>query len=196
MYLLEKYCVKNGGKWGKIKIKFLSLHKKSIFAFMRTFSGTYHSKLDRGRCFFPAPLRKYLPDTDKLNFKARVSERNTQYIEIYEESDWQERIDDYKQAFNYKPFDDDSEDALTDYLKDAKDVEMEMKNAVSSNNIGRMLIPKDLLDDAKIGNEITIIGTYGMLQLWDSKAYANRPQPAKTLKERMEALKQKKNNVQ
>jgi len=159
---------------------------------MRAFSGTYHSKLDRGRCFFPAPLRKELPDAETVHFKARITENDGKYIEIYEESDWKERVEDLKKVIDYEPFDDEKEEVLTDYMASAESVEMEMKNAVSVNNIGRMLIPKKLLDEIGIKNEITIIGTYGMLQIWDKELYAKRPSAGKSLKSRIAELKQKR----
>ncbi len=157
---------------------------------MRAFSGTYHSKLDRGRCFFPAALRKELPCDEKVYFKARITENNAQYLEIYEDSDWKERVEDLKKAIDYEAFDYEKEAILSDYLASAESIEMEMQNAVSSNNIGRMLIPKKLLEEIGIKNEVTIIGAYGMLQIWDKEVYANRPNAGVSLKSRISALKQ------
>ncbi|MDR1698610.1 MAG: hypothetical protein LBR75_02140 [Prevotellaceae bacterium] len=156
---------------------------------MRAFSGTYHSKLDRGRCFFPAVLRKELPNEEKVYFKARVTENDEKYLEIYEDGDWKERVEALKSAIDYEAFDYEKEEILTDYLASAEIIEMEMNSPTNPTNNGRMLIPKKLLEAIGVKSEVTIVGSYGMLQIWDKDAFANRSGTGKSLKSRISELK-------
>ena len=147
---------------------------------MRIFSGTYNSKIDKGRCFLPAQFRKELPETGVAHLKINVTENEQKYLEIYEDSDWIERIDDLKNLIKYEPFDYDKEEIMQSYVANFVDVEMDI---TSSKNAGRMLIPKKMLEAAGIKNEVVFVGTYGMVLMWDKEKYENRP--TKNLKSRI-----------
>ena len=157
---------------------------------MRTFSGISSSKLDRGRCFLPAALRKEFPDTDTVRLKIRVTEDDEQYLEIYEESDWNERIDSFMKFVEYEDFDYEKEELLREYTASVENIDM-IKHDDNVANIGRILIPKKLLDVVGIKNEVVFIGTFGKILVWDKEKYENRPIKGQ-LKARMKEILEKK----
>ena len=164
---------------------------------MHTFSGTYHSKLDRGRCFFPAVFRKELPDTAVVHLKVRVTEDDAKYLEIYTDEDWKERVADLKTAIKYDPskydpFEYEKKLTLSDFTGSVEDIEIELKSDTNPANVGRIMIPKKKLEDAKIGNEVTFVGTEGVVLVWDKEAYENRRRnnPDNSLKSRILNFKQ------
>ena len=170
---------------------------------MPIFSGTYHSKLDRGRCFFPAAFRKELPDAAVVRLKVRVTEDDAKYLEIYTDEDWKKMVADLKRAIGYDPskYDEDEYEkrlTVSDFTGSVEDIEIELKSGTNPANVGRIMIPKTKLTDAEIGNEVTFVGTDGMVLVWDKKAYENRQKnlAGDSLKSRMLKFKQKQSQSQ
>ena len=143
---------------------------------MSSFSGTYTAKVDKGRCFFPAQFRKKLGEGDVAHLKMRITENDAQYIEIYEENDWEERVAKMKQIIesDEKKTIYEKEDYVTEYTSAAEDITIELKSETNSPNVGRMLIPKTMIDKLHIKNEVVFMGTVGMIRLWAKESYDNR----------------------
>ena len=151
---------------------------------MITFSGEAISKLDRGRCFMPASFRKEFPETDVVRLKIRAEK--DEYLEIFDESDWKKRIDDYEQFLNSRPFLKFREMMLVKFTKEVESIEM-IKHDDNAVNIGRILIPKKMLDAVGIKNEVLFIGTRGRIMLWNKEKYESYIQK---MEEEMEAYEQ------
>jgi division/cell wall cluster transcriptional repressor MraZ len=142
---------------------------------MIQFSGTSIAKLDRGRCFFPAQFRRELPDAAVAHLKVRVSEDDNRFLEIFEEKDWKERVEKFANFISLQDFDFEAEDMLAEFTASVESIEMDLKSETNPANVGRILIPKKLLEKVGIKNEVMFVGTSGRVLLWDKEAYENRP---------------------
>ncbi|MCR5348288.1 MAG: hypothetical protein K6E59_01605 [Bacilli bacterium] len=119
--------------------------------------GTYHRNLDpKGRLLIPSKL---LSEGTKEVFVVRGHEG---CLAIYDPESFQA----YVGAFARMDFESDPE------------TRAKMRMLASSihptpvDKIGRVLLGKQLLSDYAIGEEVTLIGVFDHLEVWDAQAYA------------------------
>ena len=122
--------------------------------------GTYECKADtKGRIMVPIAIKKQLAAAASNGFVLKRAVFNT-CLELYPMKEWEGLMNKVNglNRFNKK-----NNDFIRRFTAGVKTVEMDAS--------GRLLIPKDLVNYAKIKKEIVISSTVNILEIWDKSLY-------------------------
>lgn len=121
--------------------------------------GTYECKIDaKGRVALPAPLKKQLGDLES-GFVLKRSDFQ-KCIDFYTMEQWNVEM----QKIN----------SLNRYIKENNDFIRKFMSGVKLieiDSVGRMLIPKDLLEYSEIDKDIVLSALGNRVEIWDKEAY-------------------------
>ena len=134
---------------------------------MTGFIGEYHCKLDvKGRLLIPSDMRKQLSPEDQGQFV--VSRGVDDCLSLYTSSEWLQVMNRLRKLNRFKP-------------KDRKFARMFQKGAtkVMVDGSGRILIPKDLINHARISKNIVVSSAVNILEIWDKALYEEAINDAK-----------------
>ena len=144
----------------------LYLSKATIL--MQHFIGTYECKADeKGRIMLPVSLKKQLSDKLKNGFVIKRAVFNS-CLELYPLKEWDElmlRINKLNR-FNKKNI-----DFIRRFTAGVRQIDIDIS--------GRILIPKDLINHAKISKDIVVSSAVNILEIWDKELYESAIDDAK-----------------
>ena len=135
---------------------------------MHHFIGTYECKADeKGRIMLPVSLKKQLSDKLKNGFVIKRAVFNS-CLELYPLKEWDElmlRINKLNR-FNKKNI-----DFIRRFTAGVRQIDIDIS--------GRILIPKDLINHAKISKDIVVSSAVNILEIWDKGLYEEAIDDAK-----------------
>ncbi len=135
---------------------------------MQHFIGTYECKADeKGRIMLPVSLKKQLSDKLKNGFVIKRAVFNS-CLELYPLKEWDElmlRINKLNR-FNKKNI-----DFIRRFTAGVRQIDIDIS--------GRILIPKDLINHAKISKDIVVSSAVNILEIWDKSLYEEAIDDAK-----------------
>ncbi len=127
---------------------------------MQHFIGTYECKADaKGRIMLPAALKKQLSNYLNKSFVIKRAVFNN-CLELYPLDQWgglMEKVNKLNR-FNKK-----NNDFIRRFTAGVKLIEIDAT--------GRLLIPKDLTNHAKISREVVVSSVVNILEIWDKGLY-------------------------
>ena len=126
---------------------------------MSSFKGSYDYSIDnKGRVNIPAKLRKYV--SPEANDTFVITRGFEQCVFVYPLDEWTSLEQTIRQLSSTNP-------------KHRYYMRMLLEKATESQLDGqfRISIPKDLLDFARIENEVLIIGVLEHIEIWNPKVY-------------------------
>ncbi len=122
--------------------------------------GTYSCRIDsKSRLMLPAAHKKQLDPVIKQEFVLKKSLYN-ECLEFYPISEWN------KETMMF--------DTMNKLLKDTRDLMRKFSagfKTVELDNVGRLLIPKDLLEYSGIKNEVVVVSMINYLEIWAKAKY-------------------------
>ena len=127
---------------------------------MQHFIGSYECKADtKGRIMLPAALKKQLSNHLNKSFVIKRAVFNT-CLELYPLDQWQGLMDKVNKLnrFNKK-----NNDFIRRFTAGVKLLEID--------TTGRLLIPKDLTNHAKISKEVVVSSVVNILEIWNKDLY-------------------------
>lgn len=128
---------------------------------MLTFIGEFIQKIDsKGRLVFPAALKKQIKTSarDQFVIKEDLFEK---CLVLYPMEEWERQNTILRKKLN--PFNAKHNKFLRGFAKGAAEV------ALDSNS--RLLIPRRLVDYAKIDKEVVLAGQNGKVEIWSKDLY-------------------------
>ena len=135
---------------------------------MQHFIGTYECKADeKGRIMLPVSLKKQLSDKLKNGFVIKRAVFNS-CLELYPLKEWDAlmlRINKLNR-FNKKNI-----DFIRRFTAGVRQIDIDIS--------GRILIPKDLINHAKISKDIVVSSAVNILEIWDKSLYEEAIDDAK-----------------
>ena len=135
---------------------------------MQHFIGTYDCKADeKGRIMLPVSLKKQLSDKLKNGFVIKRAVFNS-CLELYPLKEWDKlmlRINKLNR-FNKKNI-----DFIRRFTAGVRQIDIDIS--------GRILIPKDLINHAKISKNIVVSSAVNILEIWDKTLYEEAINDAK-----------------
>jgi MraZ protein len=135
---------------------------------MQHFIGTYECKADeKGRIMLPVSLKKQLSDKLKNGFVIKRAVFNS-FLELYPLKEWDAlmlRINKLNR-FNKKNI-----DFIRRFTAGVRQIDIDIS--------GRILIPKDLINHAKISKDIVVSSAVNILEIWDKQLYEEAIDDAK-----------------
>ena len=135
---------------------------------MQHFIGTYECKADeKGRIMLPISLKKQLSDKLKNGFVIKRAVFNS-CLELYPLKEWDKlmlRINKLNR-FNKKNI-----DFIRRFTAGVRQIDIDIS--------GRILIPKDLINHAKISKNIVVSSAVNILEIWDKGLYEEAIDDAK-----------------
>lgn len=135
------------------------------------FMGEYHPSLDeKGRVAVPIKLRKAFGE-ELIIEKLIVTYGFGKYIMAYREEDW----DDFVKTKLIKASESDPDGAnlVRYFVGGAFDCELDKQ--------GRIIIPQHLKEHACIAKDVTVLGLYNRIEIWDTVMYNNSKPSGETL---------------
>ncbi len=130
---------------------------------MTTFIGDYNCKIDdKGRVMLPTAFKKALSTEaqDTFVIKKDIYEK---CLVLYPLNEWERQVELIRSNLN--PYNKEHNSFLRGFYKGTAEVELDATN--------RLLIPKRLLEDAKVSKEAVLAGQDGKIELWAKDAYEN-----------------------
>lgn len=128
---------------------------------MNVIIGTYECKADaKGRLLMPAPLKKQLTASlqDGFVLKRSVFDK---CLELWPKAEWNKMMEEKIKKLN--PFDKKSNDFIRKFMAGVKDIEID--------DLGRFLVPKDLMGYAEISKEVVLTSKVNIVEIWDKDLY-------------------------
>lgn len=127
---------------------------------MNTIIGTYECKVDaKGRLLLPAPLKKQLAASLQDGFVLKRSVFQP-CLELYPMSEWNLMMQKINKLNRFVKK---NNDFIRRFSAGVKVVEID--------NLGRVLIPKDLTVFAKITKDIVVNSAVNIVEIWDKELY-------------------------
>ena len=127
---------------------------------MKHFIGTYECKADvKGRIMLPAALKKQLSYSIKEGFVIKRAVFNP-CLELYPLKEWDSLIE---KVNTLNRFVKKNNDFIRRFTAGVKLLEIDAS--------GRILIPKNLINHAKIKKEVVVSSAVNILEIWDKKLY-------------------------
>lgn len=127
---------------------------------MQHFIGTYECKADaKGRIMLPAALKKQLSNHLNKSFVIKRAVFNT-CLELYPLDQWEGLMG---KVNNLNRFNKKNNDFIRRFTAGVKLLEIDAT--------GRLLIPKDLINHAKISKEVVVSSVVNILEIWDKDLY-------------------------
>tara|TARA_B100000524_G_scaffold324739_1_gene207297 strand:- start:122 stop:577 length:456 start_codon:yes stop_codon:yes gene_type:complete len=122
--------------------------------------GTYECKIDvKGRLLIPIALKKQIADSISQGFVLKRAVFQ-QCLELYPLQQWEELISKVNKLNRFKKKNNDFIRRFTAGLK-----------FIELDNTGRLLIPKELTEIAKIKREIVLSSSVNIIEIWDKSEY-------------------------
>ena len=122
--------------------------------------GTYECKIDvKGRLLIPIALKKQIADSISQGFVLKRAVFQ-QCLELYPLQQWEELISKVNKLNRFKKKNNDFIRRFTAGLK-----------FIELDNTGRLLIPKELTEIAKIKREIVLSSSVNIIEIWDKSKY-------------------------
>jgi MraZ protein len=127
---------------------------------MQHFIGTYECKADvKGRIMLPAALKKQLSKSLNKGFVIKRAVFN-KCLELYPLDQWVSLMEKVNKLNRFKKK---NNDFIRRFTAGVKLVEID--------TTGRLLIPKDLTNHAKISKEVVVSSVVNILEIWDKTFY-------------------------
>jgi MraZ protein len=122
--------------------------------------GTYECKVDaKGRLLLPAPLKKQLAASIQDGFVLKRSVFQP-CLELYPMSEWNLMMQKINKLNRFVKK---NNDFIRRFSAGVKVVEID--------NLGRLLVPKDLTVFAKISKDIVLNSAVNIIEIWDKELY-------------------------
>lgn len=127
---------------------------------MNSLIGTYECKIDaKGRLLIPAPLKKQLASSLQEGFVLKRSVFQ-QCLELYPMNEWQMMM---QKINGLNRFVKKNNDFIRRFTAGVKVVEID--------NLGRLLVPKDLTIFASIDKDVVLSSAVNIIEIWDKELY-------------------------
>ena len=129
---------------------------------MITFIGEYTSKIDdKGRVVFPAPFKSLMPVEGDMRFVVK-KDIFSPCLEMYTYEEWERQSEQVMSKLNIFNR---AHDAFTrEYMRGRAVVEPDPK-------LGRVSIPKKLLDSIGVTKEVVFSGNDYKIEIWAKERY-------------------------
>jgi MraZ protein len=122
--------------------------------------GTYECKADvKGRLILPSPLKKQLIAVLNDGFVLKRSVFDTS-LELWPMAEWNVML---KKISKLNTINNKNNDFIKKFLAGVKIIEID--------DLGRLLIPKDLLAFSKISKDVVFAGKLNIIEIWDKDVY-------------------------
>lgn len=132
---------------------------------MAKFIGCYKAKVDdKGRLIFPAAFKSSMGEGANLRFVVKKS-LFAECLEMYAYDEWERYSEAVRSRLNF--FNPEHAAFWREYMRGTADVEPDGK-------LGRMTIPKALLEKAGIGKDVVFAGNNHLIEIWDKEKYEAR----------------------
>ena len=129
---------------------------------MAKFIGCYKAKVDdKGRLIFPSAFKSSMGEGASLRFVVKKS-LFADCLEMYAYDEWERDSEAVRSRLNF--FNPEHASFWREYMRGTADVEPDGK-------LGRMTIPKALLEQAGIGKEVVFAGNNHLIEIWDKEKY-------------------------
>lgn len=129
---------------------------------MINFIGEYTAKIDdKGRLVFPAPFKSLMPAGGDMRFVVR-KDTFADCIEMFTFAEWDRQCSEVKSRLNF--FNKKHADFFRTYMRDCFPVEPDDK-------LGRMSIPKKLLEAIGVTKEVVFSGNDFKIEIWSKEKY-------------------------
>ncbi|WP_396172581.1 division/cell wall cluster transcriptional repressor MraZ [Flavobacterium sp.] len=127
---------------------------------MNTIIGTYECKVDaKGRLLLPAPLKKQLVASLQEGFVLKRSVFQP-CLELYPMAEWTVLMNKVNKLNRFVKK---NNDFIRRFTAGVKVVEID--------NLGRLLIPKDLVVFASVSKDIVLSSAVNIIEIWDKDLY-------------------------
>lgn len=129
---------------------------------MIKFIGEFTVKVDdKGRLIFPSSFKAMLASGSDLRF---VVKRHlfANCLEMYTYEEWSRESEQVKSRLNF--FNREHDAFWREYMRDRAEVEPDEK-------LGRISIPKRLLDEIGVGKEVVFAGNDHKIEIWAKEAF-------------------------
>ncbi len=127
---------------------------------MNTIIGTYECKVDaKGRLLMPAPLKKQLTACLQDGFVLKRSIFDTS-LELWPMSEWNVMM---AKISKLNTINNKNNDFIMKFLAGVKVIEID--------DLGRLLVPKDLLAFSKISKDVVFASKINIIEIWDKDLY-------------------------
>ncbi|MBA9072813.1 MraZ protein [Flavobacterium gossypii] len=127
---------------------------------MNTIIGTYECKVDaKGRVLLPAPLKKQLTDSLNDGFVLKRSVFQP-CLELYPMAEWNLMMQKINKLNRFVKK---NNDFIRRFTAGVKVVEID--------NLGRLLIPKDLVAFGNISKDLVLSSAVNIVEIWDKDLY-------------------------
>jgi len=127
---------------------------------LNTIIGTYECKVDaKGRVLLPAPLKKQLTDSLNDGFVLKRSVFQP-CLELYPMSEWNLMMQKINKLNRFVKK---NNDFIRRFTAGVKMVEID--------NLGRLLIPKDLVVFGNISKDLVLSSAVNIVEIWDKDLY-------------------------
>jgi len=127
---------------------------------LNTIIGTYECKVDaKGRLMIPSPLKKQLTSSLQEGFVLKRSVFDA-CLELWPMSEWNLMMLKINKLnrFNKK-----NNDFIRKFMAGVKVIEID--------DLGRLLIPKDLVTFSKISKDVVLSSKVNIVEIWDKELY-------------------------
>ena len=127
---------------------------------MNSFIGTYECKIDaKGRLLVPAPLKKQLSSSLEAGFVLKRSVFQP-CLELYPMAEWNQMME---KVNGLNRFVEQNNDFIRRFTAGVKVVEID--------NLGRLLVPEDLLLFAQMQKDLVLSSAVNIIEIWDKDLY-------------------------
>ena len=130
---------------------------------MAKFIGEYTVKIDdKGRLVFPSAFKNVMSDGEEMKFVIK-KDIFADCLEMYTYAEWEKQSEDVKSRLNFF----NRKHALfwREYMRDRAVVEPDSK-------IGRISIPKKLLEAIGVNKEVVFAGSDFKIEIWAREKYS------------------------
>lgn len=143
-----------------VKYFIFLLLNTQIFNCLNTIIGTYECKLDaKGRLLLPAPLKKQLAASLQDGFVLKRSVFQP-CLELYPMLEWTILMNKVNKLNRFVKK---NNDFIRRFTAGVKVIEID--------NLGRLLIPKDLVVFASVSKDIVLSSAVNIIEIWDKDLY-------------------------
>ena len=128
--------------------------------YLNSIIGTYECKVDaKGRLLLPAPLKKQLTASIQDGFVLKRSVFQP-CLELYPMSEWNLMMQKINKLNRFVKK---NNDFIRRFTAGVKVIEMD--------NLGRLLVPKDLVVFASISKDVVFSSAVNIVEIWDKELY-------------------------
>lgn len=129
---------------------------------MAKFIGSYKAKVDdKGRLIFPSAFKSSMGEGASLRFVVKKS-LFAECLEMYTFDEWERDSESVRSRLNF--FNPKHAQLWREYMRGTADVEPDSK-------LGRMMIPKAMLDQVGITKEVIFAGNNHLIEIWNKEKY-------------------------